>query len=244
GSLATGRWAHTATLLPNGKVLVAGGYNGVGLASAELYHLASGRWSVTGNLVNPRLQHTAPLLPNGKLLVAGGSDTSAEFYDRASGTWTATGSLATERSGPTATLLPNGKVLVAGGFGLASAELYDVGLGFSSAWQPEIDTATLRSTSGHHLQLTGSLFQGVLQASGGNTQDSSSNYRSSSYAVSTAAKLFSSWPIRSTAGRRPALPLAGERLSFRPVSGDRLYQRHSEHGEVSGRPETTPLVSG
>ena len=55
---------------------------------------------------------------------------------------------------------------------LASAELYDVGLGFSSAWQPSITNAK----AGKSLQLTGSLFQGVSQASGGNTQDSSSNY--------------------------------------------------------------------
>ena len=79
-------------------------------------------------------------------------------------------------------MLPNGKVLVAGGEGsnanaLASAELYDVGLGFSSDWQPQIATATSTLTTGQrHLVLKGSLFQGISQASGGNTQDSSSNY--------------------------------------------------------------------
>ena len=73
-------------------------------------------------------------------------------------------------------MLPNGKVLVAGGGfpTLGSAELYDVGLGFSSAWQPEIHS--LKLTGGKRLLLTGSLFQGISQASGGNTQDSSSNY--------------------------------------------------------------------
>ena len=94
----------------------------------------------------------------------------------------ATGSMASVRDEHTATLLPNGKVLVAGGSAgccdiLASAELYDVGLGFSSAWQPEIATASPILTFGHrHLLLTGSRFQGISQASGGNTQDSSSNY--------------------------------------------------------------------
>jgi hypothetical protein len=77
-------------------------------------------------------------------------------------------------------LLLNGKVLVAGGFNnfdwVASTELYDVGLGFSRQWQPEIATATSMLRSGHRLRLTGSLFQGISQASGGNTQDSSSNY--------------------------------------------------------------------
>ena len=136
GSLATARVAHTATLLPNGKVLVAGGINdssGV-LASAELYDPASGTWSATGSLATARDSHTATLLPNGKVLVAGGfndslgSLASAELYDPASGTWTATGSLTTVRRIHTATLLPNGQVLVAGGNdgsnALASAELY------------------------------------------------------------------------------------------------------------------------
>jgi hypothetical protein len=124
------------------------------------------------------------LLPNGQVFVTGGhviagqALASAELYEPASGTWTSTESLATARSDHTATLLPNGHVLVAGGSNdsgdLASAELYDVGLGFSSLWQPEITTARVRS--GHSFRLTGSLFQGISQASGGTTFDSSSNY--------------------------------------------------------------------
>jgi N-acetylneuraminic acid mutarotase len=138
GSLAVARTGHTATLLPNGKVLVAGGFNhSTWLASAELYDPASGTWTATGSLGAARSNHTATLLPNGKVLVAGGFQgdldngvelANAELYDPASGTWTATGSLGAARSAQTATLLPNGKVLVAGGFGnsgaLASAELY------------------------------------------------------------------------------------------------------------------------
>ena len=130
---------HTATLLPNGQVLVAGGGNtdsGSALASAELYDPASGTWTATGSLVTARLSHTATLLPNGQVLVAGGGNSSsgtlasAELYDPASGTWTATGSLVTRRTEHLATLLPNGQVLVAEGFNtdgaaLASAELYD-----------------------------------------------------------------------------------------------------------------------
>jgi WD40 repeat protein len=132
GSLATARWAHTATLLPNGKVLVAGGDGSSDyLASAELYDPASGKWTATGSLATAREYHTATLLPNGKVLVAGGYNgsgylASAELYDPASGKWTATGSLATAREYHTATLLPNGQVLVAGGNNggnLASAEL-------------------------------------------------------------------------------------------------------------------------
>ncbi len=75
GSLATARADHTATLLPNGKVLVAGGSSCV-LASAELYDPASGTWTATGSLATARDLHTATLLPNGKVLVAGGFDST------------------------------------------------------------------------------------------------------------------------------------------------------------------------
>ncbi|MBA3944853.1 MAG: Ig-like domain repeat protein [Herpetosiphonaceae bacterium] len=133
GSLATARNQQTATLLLNGKVLVAGGYNAGPLASAELYDPISGSWTATGPMTTARYGHTATLLQNGKVLVAGGYDdndylASAELYDPASGSWTATGTMSTGREFPTATLLSNGKVLVAGGLNvgpLTSAELYD-----------------------------------------------------------------------------------------------------------------------
>ncbi len=143
GSLLAARDLHTATLLPNGKVLVSGGYStaatGYYLASAELYDPATGVWTATGSLMTARASHTATLLPNGKVLVSGGAGnagylTSAELYDPATGVWTATGSLTTARALHTATLLPNGKMLVSGGVGsaniaLASAELYDPATG-------------------------------------------------------------------------------------------------------------------
>src|SRR5713101_3461485 len=121
GSLNTARDSHTATLLNSGKVLVAGGYNGGYLTSAELYDPVAGTWTATGSLNTARTNHTATLLNSGKVLVAGGynstsgSLTSAELYDPAAGTWTATGSLNNGRYAHTATLLSNGKVLVAGG---------------------------------------------------------------------------------------------------------------------------------
>ena len=187
GSLAAARYGHTATLLANGKVLVAGGGYGGILASAELYDPARGTWTMTNSLASARFDHTATLLANGKILVAGGNDSSvfptasAELYDPASGTWATTGILANARYSHSAMLLPNGKVLAVGGavYGnnaIASAELYDIGLGFSSDWQPQIETASFRFISGNRLRLTGSRLQGISQASGGNTQDSSSNY--------------------------------------------------------------------
>jgi hypothetical protein len=122
GSLNTARYAHTATLLPNGTVLVAGGLdsNLNALDSAELYDPASGSWTVTGSLNSARYHHTAILLSNGMVLVAAGISgfnafASAELYYPPSGTWTFTGSLNTARFLHTATLMPNGMVLVVAG---------------------------------------------------------------------------------------------------------------------------------
>jgi N-acetylneuraminic acid mutarotase len=86
GSLNVGRGYHTATLLPDGKVLVAGGVNTTNVASAELYDPAFGTWTLTGSLTNARSSHTATLLPNGKVLATGGLSSkgflsSVELYD-------------------------------------------------------------------------------------------------------------------------------------------------------------------
>jgi len=67
-----GRSNHTATLLPDGNILVAGGYTGGHLASSVIFGPATGNWTVTGNLNNARQDHSATLLPDGKVLVAGG----------------------------------------------------------------------------------------------------------------------------------------------------------------------------
>src|SRR5438093_818484 len=135
GDLVTARYGHTATLLSNGQVLVAGGI-GVGgdLASAELYDPASGVWTATGSMATARYCHTATLLSKGLVVVVGGRDDGnvapgAELYDPATGMWTATAKMGTARYYHTATLLPNGQVLVSGGHSfrlgiLAQTQLY------------------------------------------------------------------------------------------------------------------------
>jgi hypothetical protein len=171
GSMASPRRNHTATLLPNGKVLVSGGYNGSALATAALYNPASGTWSATGSMAEPRYSYTATLLPNGKVLVSGGYSVSgriatAEVYDPASGSWSATGSMASLRSQHTATLLADGRVLVAGGVGggfLATAEVYDPASGSWSA------TGSMASPRMYHTATL--LPDGKVLISGGNNNN-------------------------------------------------------------------------
>jgi hypothetical protein len=140
GSLNVARFGLTATLLPNGNVLVTGGESQDGAInnSAELYNPTTETWSYTGSLSTGRYGHTATLLPNGKVLVAGGHDwhsntylDSADVYDPATGNWSGTAKLNVTRLRHTAMLLQSGKVLVVGGSDanrrLLSAELYDSG---------------------------------------------------------------------------------------------------------------------
>lgn len=147
GAIDPARQYHTATLLPDGKVLVAGGYGsgGVGwLIDCQLYDPQKGDFIPTGQLSTRRDAHTATLLPNGKVLVAGGEEVnergfsvllaSAELYDPASGRFSPTGSMVTGRELHTATLMSNGKVLIAGGedakgYAVTRAETYDPALG-------------------------------------------------------------------------------------------------------------------
>jgi hypothetical protein len=183
GVLNTARNQHTATLLPNGNVLVAGGMGGQILSSAEFYNPITGHWTVTGTMNTNRSAHTMTLLSNGKVLVTGGLGnsvnyiSSSELYDPASGIWTLTGSMNSGRNSHTATLLPSGKVMVAGGQSAPfSSELYDVGLGYSNSWQPQISAITTPLTLNNSLVITGSQFRGVSEGSGGDMQNSPADH--------------------------------------------------------------------
>src|SRR5579859_6241904 len=96
----------TATLLPSGKVLVAGLASG---HTAEVYDPAARTWTDTGPMTAPQFRGTATLLRDGEVLAVGGGGSAAELYDPATNRWTATGSLKVTQLSPVATLLPDGK---------------------------------------------------------------------------------------------------------------------------------------
>jgi hypothetical protein len=140
GNMMNARAGHTATLLANGKVLVAGGSSG---DAAELFDPATGEFTATGSMETSRTSATATLLKNGDVLVSGGDDPSgnpvatAELFDPTTGMFMPTGSMSVARAAHTATLLTSGEVLVTGGRSsgvanttvIASAELFDPATG-------------------------------------------------------------------------------------------------------------------
>ena len=180
-AMTTARYDHTATLLPNGQVLITGGFDGsfAGLNTAELYNPTAGTFTaLTATMTTPRYGHTATLLPSGQVLITGGLSNSttynsAEVYDPVANTFTAlTATMTTARAGHTATLLPNGKVLITGGLtggtGLDTAELYDpVANAFTTV------TATMTTARSAHTATL--LPNGLVLLAGGNGSTSNLN---------------------------------------------------------------------
>ncbi len=163
GSMHVAREYATATLLPNGKVLITGGMADFGLtrdfyASAELYDPATGKFTKTGSMTVARTNHTATLLADGRVLIAGGYGCadprqcsgvfvgdmkdlgSAELYDPKTGKFSSTGSVIGTFANGTGTLLADGRVLLAEGDG-GPAELYDAQSGKFVATGKEIGFA-------------------------------------------------------------------------------------------------------
>lgn len=144
GSMAVPRFKHTAALLANGEVLVAGGTstepsNDRALASAEIYNPVAGTWRMVGAMATGRELVKSSLLPDGKVIAVGGSVgrfgkykalASAEIFNPKTEGWTSTGALLEARTQFSMTALDDGRILVAGGArpytsALATAEIYD-----------------------------------------------------------------------------------------------------------------------
>lgn len=137
------RLDHTATLLPDGRVLVAGGRAATGaLSSVYIWNPIDSQWTAGPSMPGgPRWGHTATLLPGGKVLFAGGRGAAnsykplADVYDSNTGAWEIS-VVHTPRYQHTATLLPDGRVLIAGGMGasgyVAGSEVYSLASGFAA----------------------------------------------------------------------------------------------------------------
>jgi N-acetylneuraminic acid mutarotase len=181
GSMTKPRSSHTATLLRDGLVLIAGGLCNGGFSypdnSAELYDPSTGTWKATGSMNVARVNTAATLLPNGQVLTAGGNSTSsagrsAELYDPSTGTWKAMGSMTVYRPTLTAALLMNGDVLVFGGTQLASSasEFYNPSHG---TWTSTGQYYVAPSRIGHTLTLLGT---GKALVAGGRDKYSFTSY--------------------------------------------------------------------
>ncbi|WP_210441304.1 kelch repeat-containing protein [Nocardioides xinjiangensis] len=189
GDMNISRQDHTATLLVDGRVLVAGGYNDLddppAQATAELFDPDSGTFAPTASMTAGRGNHTATKLRNGMVLIAGGhsghpgaSVASAELYDPATGLFAPTGDMSDSRGSHTATVLSNGTVLLAGGFTafpytgstLASAEIYEPSTGTFTS------TANMHTARGRHA--AASLPGGDVLVAGGESGERAEVYSS------------------------------------------------------------------
>lgn len=127
------RYGSTATPLPSGLVLVAGGCQAGVLSSAQIYDPSADDWFDVAPMNTPRCYHAAVALHGGLVLVLGGQCTrvlsSVEVYDPREDTWTLAAPLSRPRYGHAAVLLNDTEALVSGGFHqapLSSVEFYDV----------------------------------------------------------------------------------------------------------------------
>jgi len=257
GNMRSARDGHTATLLVNGKVLVAGGTNnGVALTSAELYNRTTGTWSSTGSMKVARTLARAVLLSSGSVLVMGGcindclssTTKSAELYNPSTGAFTSTASMIQARAEFAVTLLANGQVLVAGGCtafdanGCLSttnkAEIYDPTAG---TWK-----ATTAMRAARHAMTATLLTSGKVLVAGGAT--SASDALNSTELYDPTAKTWTLGTKMITArsdyasillGTGQVLFTGGENINGVSISNAELYNPSSGKFTATGKMTAT-----
>lgn len=202
GTMSLARSAHTATTLPDGRVLVAGGYSSPANTNVvELYDPATGQFTLTTPMNGPRANHAAALLPGGRVLVVGGSGASfallasAEIYDIATATWRNVGAMSTVRRSPALVTLADGRLLVIGSD-------VDSGNNSSEIFDPASETFGSASTIGFNLPdrvsvssasaAIGLLPDGKVLFAGGITSGASVNYLSAAWLWNPASNQWSS----------------------------------------------------
>lgn len=155
GSMSAGRQDAAGVLLPDGRILVVGGFDGLAtnLATADVFDPSTGLFAPTGNMSQGRRNPAAVVLPDGLVLVTGGFNgvplQTAEVWNPATGLFTPVGNMTAPRAAHTATVMGNGKVLITGasngdGTYLGSAEIFDQATGNFTA------TGAMGSLRGYH----------------------------------------------------------------------------------------------
>jgi N-acetylneuraminic acid mutarotase len=236
--MSTTRVNHTATLLPNGKVLVVGGTGGgpVGpLASAEIYDPVANTWSPAATLPAATYGHTATLLADGRVLIAGGTvltgpnsyalASSALVYDPSANTWASTGSLSHPRYQHTATLLSNGSVLITGGadggVGVAAGttEIYNPA---TNSWSPGGTLLAARESHTASLLPSGRI---LLAGGTGPTTSSSELYDPATNTSVAAASLIAAGYLQSATllSNGAVLVVGGRDSSDNLIASPELY---------------------
>lgn len=250
GLLNTARAGLAAAVLPDGRVLVAGGLYTDGtmesyrvLNSSELWDPRSGTWSPTGQLERARYVPSAVTLSDGRVLVVGGAASleafpvqraTAEIYDPTSGKWSDAGSLTTARSEFALVALPDGGAIVAGGISgkrLASVERFDP---VSNTWSAADDLpAAVAGPSGIRLA------DGRVLLAGGSVRDPEPNNDDPTSFVS-GLTADSAVFDPATGTWTPSTPMPSPRMGASPVllaDGSVLFAAGSS---AEGNPSDTP----